>query len=221
MNSNNTCGIDNCPSINATDNHMVVDGLATRWPFIFSSVSIVIISTLIGFLYQSCKLREKIFKFVFNFNPIRNHMKLTSDPFLVSDPSKPVRMREGESFLVIAQMVLISVPILSELPQMKTYLRSTSQVTQNYLFQLLFGAEPFFTLSGFMNCYTMYPIMVQSCSELPPGGSAVGKDMKVRMEVKTMRSRIPFHWFLLKRWMRLIPPLVFLILMTLALGNQI
>lgn len=219
---------------------------------IVALILLVILSTGIGILFEKCDVRNK-WTFLQHFNAVSNHRKLTS----VSTNEAQIRMRPMEAFITIAQIFAVAGHGLVAGKLFPTSFPAFIEYSDNfgdnywfksYFFYIAMGAQAFFAVAGFFNCYIVYPMMVKAYGgEWPPEST---KEDTLESRINRMRSRgkngqvngangqvnqksdpedgneertqtrrgsgIPFHLFLLKRWLRTIPTLGFMILVTLS-----
>lgn len=221
---------------------------------ILGLILLVIFSTGIGILFDTCEVRNK-WTFLQHFNAINSHKKLVE----VSTNDAQLRMRPMEAFITIAQVFAVAGHGLvagklfpTSFPAFMEY--SDNFVDNGYIklffFYMAMGAQCFFAIAGFFNCYIVYPMMVKAYGGQWPPECAKEKTIEskyknARKPVHTRHSQkngrnddvhdstdvedgqvdtqagkkgsgIPFHLFLLKRWLRTIPTLGFMILVTLS-----
>lgn len=216
---------------------------------IVALIILVIFSTAIGILFEKCEVRNK-WTFLQHFNAVNSHRKLTED----STNEAQLRMRPMEAFITIAQIFAVAGHGLvagklfpTSFPAFIEYSDNFGEVyiLKAYFFYIAMGAQAFFAVAGFFNCYIVYPMMVKAYGGQWPPESTKEETIqskyknamrpvnrsngKAKEEVKDVREAesgepskalkgpgIPFHLFLLKRWLRTIPTLGFMILVTLS-----
>lgn len=167
---------------------------------IIALVVIVILSTILEPVLEEKGFKNGFTSFLYHFNSSNSNKKLTRMP---SNESQK-RMLPMETFTTIAQMIAVAAhmiafgkmfPILS--PPLIEYVDHLGfgPVFKLIGFYSANSSQMFFSMAGFFNCYIVYPMILNS------------------------DRKIPFHLFLLKRYMRTIPTLVFIILFTFSTGK--